>query len=239
MSSLRDNAVEDLVLANHILSNEGILEAFGHVSVRSPENPNHFLLSRSLAPEFIQSEDIMEFDFDGNVVGDSSYRPYAERILHAKIFAARPDVHAICHNHAVALLPFTVTNTDIRPICHIGGMFFEGVPRYDDYDVSDGMLVVNPKEGERIARTLGSKRALLMRGHGVVVVGDNIKQMLMASIYLATNAEIQYRAMQLGEPIYLSAEEGRAATETMFGELPLERAWNYWKNRALRAEATR
>ncbi|MFB5188785.1 class II aldolase/adducin family protein [Alicyclobacillus fastidiosus] len=237
MSRLAEQAIEDLVLANHMLSCEGILEAFGHVSVRHPDNPDHFLLSRSLSPQHVQKQDIMEFDFAGNPIGSSSYRPYSERILHAKIYEARPDVQAVCHNHALALIPFSTTGLDIKPICHVGCMFYEGIPLYDDYDVSDGMLIVNEREGERIARTLGTKRALLMRGHGVVVVGENLKRTVMSSIYLATNAEIQYRSMQLGDPKYLSYEEGRAATETMFGEVPLERAWNYWKERAIRSEA--
>ncbi|WAH35644.1 class II aldolase/adducin family protein [Alicyclobacillus dauci] len=171
MSFSREQAIEDLVLANHILSNEGILEAFGHVSVRDPDNHEHFLLSRSLAPQFVEAKDIMTFDFEGNVIGESDYRPYAERILHAKIYEARPDVHAVCHHHAAALIPFSTTGVPIKPICHIGGMFFEGVPLYDDYDVSDGMLIVNSREGERIARTLGNRRAVLLRGHGVIVVG--------------------------------------------------------------------
>lgn len=234
MSANRQQAIDDLVLANHILSNEGILEAFGHVSVRDPENPSQFLLSRSLSPQFVEQQDIMTFDFDGNVIGDATYRPYKERILHAKIYEARPDVHAICHNHALSLLPFSVTGIPVRPVCHIGGMFYDGIPVYDDYDVSDGTLIVNAREGARMARVLGNKRALLMRGHGAVVVGENLKQVVMGSIYLAANADVQYRAMQLGEPKYLSYEEGLAATEVMYGDLSLERGWNYWKDRAIR-----
>ncbi|MCL6598121.1 MAG: class II aldolase/adducin family protein [Alicyclobacillus macrosporangiidus] len=236
MSERPQQAIEALVLANHILSNEGILDAFGHVSVRNPDEPGRFFLSRSLSPQLVQAEDIMEFDLDGNETSATGYRPYKERILHAKIYAARPDVQAVCHHHAISLIPFSTTGVEVRPICHIGGMFYEGVPVYDDYDVSDGMLIVNPREGERIARTLNNKRAVLLRGHGCIVVGEDIRRTVMASIYLVQNAEIQYRALQLGTPSYLSYEEGRAATETMFGEIPLERAWTYWCHRALAAD---
>ncbi|WP_067929387.1 class II aldolase/adducin family protein [Alicyclobacillus shizuokensis] len=232
MSKRIQQAMADLVLANHILSNEGVLDAFGHVSVRNPDNPDHFFLSRSLSPQWVQEQDIMEFDFDGDEVSATGFSPYKERILHAKIYAARPDVQAVCHHHAASLIPFSTTGVEVRPICHIGGMFYEGVPVYDDYDVSDGMLIVNPREGERIARTLGNKRGMLLRGHGAIVVGEDIRRTVMASIYLAKNAEIQYRALQLGTPRYLSYEEGRAAAETMFSENPLERAWTYWRQRA-------
>ena len=227
----REQAIEDLVTANHILSNENILEAFGHVSIRDPENPEHFLLSRSLAPRFVQKEDILIHDFDGNVVMETKFQPYKERILHGQIYKARPDVQAICHHHALPLLPFTTTGVELKPVIHIGCMFYEGVPVYDDYDVSDGMLIQNQKEGERIARALQDKRALLLRGHGVIVVGADLRETVMGSIYITDNAKVQYQSMQIGTPKYLSYEEGRAATETMFSEVPLERAWNYWKAR--------
>ncbi|MCL6592547.1 MAG: class II aldolase/adducin family protein [Alicyclobacillus sp.] len=238
MSSLREQAMADLVVANHILSHEGVLDAFGHVSVRDPDNSQQFLLSRSLSPQFVEREDIMVLNLAGEPVENAHHRPYAERILHAKIYEARPDVQAICHHHALSVIPFSTTGVEIRPICHVGGLFYEGVPVYDDYDVSDGMLIVNPREGERIARTLGHRRAMLLRGHGAVVVGRNLPECVMGSIYLALNAEIQQRAEALGEPKYLSYEEARAAAQVMLSELPQERAWNYWRRRAGHAAAS-
>ncbi len=207
------------------------MDAFGHVSARDPENRDHFLLSRSRSPLFVEAEDIISHDFDGNPLAGPEIRPYAERILHAQIYQARPDVMAICHNHALPLLPFTTSAIELKPICHSGCLFYEGVPVYDDYDVSDGMLIINKREGERIARAIGSKRALLLRGHGAVVVGSNLKEVVMGSIYLALNAHIQYQAIQLGQPKYLSYEEGRAATEKMLSDLVLDRAWEYWQRR--------
>lgn len=231
MKYTREQALEDLVLANKILSNENILEAFGHVSIRDPENPEQFLLSRSLAPLLVEKEDILIYDFDGNVQVETDKRSYAERILHGQIYKARPDVHAICHHHAPPLLPFTTTGIELKPVIHIGCMFYEGIPIYDDYDVSDGMLIINKKEGERIARTLGNKQALLLRGHGCIVVGKDIRETVMGSIYITINAQVQYQSMLLGEPKCLSYEEGRAATEIMFSDLALDRAWNYWVGR--------
>ncbi|MED1951790.1 class II aldolase/adducin family protein [Brevibacillus centrosporus] len=227
----KQEAIQKLVLANKILSQEGILEAFGHVSARDPENSGHYLLSRSRASQLVTDSDIMTHDLEGNVL-DKHDRPYAERILHAKIYEARPDVKAICHHHAIPLLPFTTTGIELKPIIHIGCMFYEGIPMYDDYDVSEGMLIKNKAEGERIARSLGSKRALLLRGHGVVVVGASIEEVVMGSIYLTLNAEVQYKSLQLGNPTYLSYEEGRACTEIMFSDLAISRAWEYWSARA-------
>ncbi len=227
----RKQAIQDLVLANRILTNENILEAFGHVSIRDPENPEHFLLSRSLAPLQVQEEDILTYDFDGNLQVQTKHRSYAERILHGQIYKARPDVQAICHHHALPLLPFTTTGIELKPVIHIGCMFYEGIPLYDDYDVSDGMLIVNKKEGERIARSLGNKRGLLLRGHGIIVAGSNIRETVMSSIYVTLNAQVQYESLQLGQPKYLSYEEGRAASEMMLSDFALERAWNYWVKR--------
>ncbi|MGG1662077.1 class II aldolase/adducin family protein [Brevibacillus sp. NRS-1366] len=223
-------AINKLVLANKILSNENIIEAFGHISVRNPENEQEFLLSRSRAPQLVTADDIMRHDFDGKVL-DKTHRPYGERMLHAKIFEARPDVQAICHHHAPQLLPFTTTGIELKPVVHMGYMFYEGVPLYDDYDVSDGMLITGPKEGERVARTLGNKRALLMRGHGVIVVGSSIEEVVMSSIFITYNAEALYKSLQIGTPKYLSFEEGKAATERTFSPLALERAWEYWSAR--------
>lgn len=231
MTYTRKQAIDDLVSANHILSNENILEAFGHVSIRDPENPETFLLSRSKAPQFVEHEDIYTYDFDGHLQGTSEYQSYAERILHAQIYKARPDVNAVCHHHALPLLPFTTTGIELKPIIHIGCMFYEGIPLYDDYDVSDGMLIINKNEGERIARTLQEKRALLLRGHGVIVVGSDIRETVMGSIYLTYNAEVQRQSMAMGTPKFLSYEEGKAATTKMYSELALERAWHYWKGR--------
>jgi 3-hydroxy-2-methylpyridine-4,5-dicarboxylate 4-decarboxylase len=227
-----EEAVELCVLANRVLANENVLDAFGHVSVRNPENSQTFFQSRSLGPELVTKKDILEIDLDGNVVTKTDMKPYGERIIHAAILKTRSDVNAVFHGHPHSVIPFSSTGIPIRPIVHIGGMFYEGIPIYDDYDVSSGMVIISPEEGERLVRVMGKSRALLLRDHGCVVVGENVPSMVMGAIYLRDNAEIQLRALSLGQPKYLSYEEGRQATKVMTCALALERAWTYWVERA-------
>ncbi len=236
MARSAKEAIEQVVLANRILANEDVLDAFGHVSLRNPENSNTYFQSRSLSPQFVTREDVLEIDLDGNVVTKTDKKPYGERIIHGAVLKARPDVHAVFHGHPLPVLPFTVTNTPIRPIAHFGGMFYEGIPLYDDYDVSSGMLIATLEEGDRIARALGGARALLMRGHGCVVVGDSIQSMVMAAIRLRDNAQVQLWAMQLGQPKFLSYEEARQAGKiAVESAVALGRAWEYWVARAKKA----
>jgi ribulose-5-phosphate 4-epimerase/fuculose-1-phosphate aldolase len=230
-----EEAVEQVVLANRILANEGVLDAFGHVSVRHPKKPDIFLQSRSLAPQFVTSNDILELDLDGNLVNKTDMKPYGERIIHAAVFKARPDVNAIFHGHPHSVIPFTCTGVPIRPIAHFGSMSYEGMNLYDDYDVSSGMLIASPEEGERVARVLGDKRVLLLRGHGCVVIGESAASMVMTAIYLRDNAAIQFQAMQMGQPKYLSYEEARQAAKVMSSAVAMERAWTFWAERARKA----
>ena len=231
----REGAIKQCVLANRILANEKVLDAFGHVSVRNPENKETFFQSCSLSPEQVTKDHILEIGLDGNVVSETDMKPYGERIIHAAILKARPDVNAVFHGHPHSVIPFSSVGIPIRPIAHFGGMFYEGIPLYDDYDVSSGMLIASPEEGERVARVLGTSRAMLLRGHGCCVVGDSIPTMVMAAIYLRDNAAIQYQAIQLGEPKYLSYEEGRQAAKIMASDLAVQRAWGFWVNRAEKA----
>lgn len=229
------DAIEECVLANRILANEGVIDGLGHVSVRNPENPLSFFQSYSLSPELVTKNDILEFDLDGNILGRTDRRPYGERVLHAAVYRARPDVKAISHGHPHSVIPFSSTGVPIRPIAHFASMFYEGIPFFDDYDVSSGMLICTVEEGERLARALGNFRAVVLRDHGCVVVGDCVQTMVEASIYLRDNASLQLEALHLGKPKYLSYEEGRRATEIMECELTVERVWGYWIRRAKKA----
>jgi len=230
-----EEAIRLCVLANRILANEEVLDAFGHVSVRNPENNKTFFQSRSLAPAFVTKDDILEIDLDGKVITKTDKKPYSERFIHSAILKARPDVNAVFHGHPHSVIPFSSTGVPIRPIAHFGGMFYEGIPLYDDYDVSAGMLISSPEEGDRVARVMGKARALLLRDHGCNVVGESVPRMVMASIYLRDNAAIQQRALALGQPKYLSHEEARQAAKMMFSPMGLERAWGYWVDRAKKA----
>lgn len=228
-------AIEQCVLANRILANENVLDAFGHVSLRNPENRGTFFQSRSVSPALVTDADIIEIDLEGNLVTQTDAKPYGERIIHGAILKARPEMNAVFHGHPYSVIPFSSTGVPIRPVAHFAGMFFEGVPLYDDYDVSTGMLVVSQEEGERVARTLGRARALLMRDHGCCVVGENMPALVLSAIYLRDNAQLQLQCLQLGQPKYLSYEEGRQAAKVTLSELGLRRAWAYWVTRAKKA----
>jgi len=227
-----DEAMEQCVLANRILACENVLDAFGHVSVRNPENPGAFFQSRSLGPELVTRADLLEIDLDGNVLSKTDATPYGERIIHAAILKARPDVNAVFHGHPHSVIPFSSAGVAIRPVAHFAGMFYEGIPLYDDYDLSAGMLIASPEEGERLARTLGKARAVLLRDHGCCVVGENAPAMVMSAVYLRDNAALQLQTLQLGQPKYLSYEEGKQAARVMLSDIALKRAWTYWANRA-------
>ena len=224
-------AIERLVLANRILSNEGIFDYLGHVSVRNPENRDTFFIARAVAPETVTYEDILEADLEGNVLTQTMHKPYSERIIHGAILKARPDVNAVVHAHPIPIVTLSVIDLPFRPLTHMATIFYDGVPVYDGYDFkspgSTGMLVTTKEEGERVAHLLGKSRGMLMRGHGYNVVGDSIPSMVQAAVILRDNTVIQLAAAQLGQPKYVSYEE--AKVRTVAGT---DRAWNYYVARA-------
>ncbi|MBP1730756.1 MAG: hypothetical protein H6Q55_1185, partial [Deltaproteobacteria bacterium] len=151
LSNAAKNAIGKVVLANRILANEGVLDALGHVSLRNPDNPNTFFQARSLSPYEVTAKDILEIDLDGTVLTKTDMRPYSERIIHASILKARPEMNAVFHGHPASVIPFSVTGVPIRPVTHVGSFLYQGVPVYDDYEPGDGMLISSKQEGERIA----------------------------------------------------------------------------------------
>jgi 3-hydroxy-2-methylpyridine-4,5-dicarboxylate 4-decarboxylase len=224
------DAIKELVMANRILANEGILDALGHVSVRNPEKEDTFFQARSLSPYEVTEEDILEIDLQSNQLTKKTFRPYGERFIHGAILKARPEMNAVFHGHFAALIPFSVTNTAIRPITHVGSFLYQGVPIYDDYDPGMGMLIKTEREGERIARHLGQRRVHLLRGHGCNIVAENIPRLVASAIYLRDNASIQWQTILSGKKAkYLSREEAKYAMETaLFGQNAIERMWRYW-----------
>lgn len=231
------DAIEQVVLANRILANEGILDALGHVSLRNPENPNTFFQSRSLAPFQVTKEDILEIDLDGNVVSNTTMRPYGERVIHAAILKSRPEMNGVFHGHPAAVIPFSVTGVPIRPVTHVGSFLYQGVPVYDEYEPGCGMLVSTKQEGERIAKHLGEHRVHLLRGHGCNIAAESIPHLVASAIYLRDNALIQLQALQIGKEVkYLPTEDAKKAMEVaLFDSLPLERMWGYWVARVKKA----
>ena len=224
-----EEAMEQLVMANRILANEGIFDYLGHVSVRNPENPGTFFISRALAPEQVTKADILEVDFDGKVLTKTPWQPYSERIIHGAIYKVRPEVNSVIHAHPMPIITLSVLDIPVQIIAHPASIFYEGVPVYDEYDFkspkSTGMLVQTKEEGDRVARKLGKSLAVLMRGHGYNVVGKNVPNAVQAAINLRDNVVMQLAAMQYGKPKCLSYDEAKTAAAVLSGS---ERAWNYW-----------
>jgi len=231
--------IEDLVAANHILAAQGIFDAFGHVSVRHDADPNRFLMSHSIAPESVTAEDLVEYDLDGNPVdlrgrsraGVPGRRQYLERYIHAEIYKARPDVVAVVHNHSPAVIPFGISSVQMRPVYHVAAFIGAGLPIFDIREAGGitDMLVSNSALGRALAERLGEHRAVLMRGHGVAVVGPSLPFVVARSVYLEVNARIQIQAISLGGAVtYLDPREAQAVVDA--GELRgFQRPWAMWK----------
>jgi ribulose-5-phosphate 4-epimerase/fuculose-1-phosphate aldolase len=227
--------VEDLVAANRILYQEGIVDGFGHASARHDRNANRFLLSRSLAPELVTPDDLIEYDLDGNAVNLAGRSQYSERFIHAEIYKARPDVRAVVHNHSPNVIPFGVSSIPLRPVYHMAAFIGESLPLFDIRKAAGmtDMLVNNQDRGRALAQALGNKTAVLMRGHGVAVVGPSLPHAVGRSIYLELNARIQAQALGLGGSVtYLDVQEAQAVVDA--GEnRGYERPWEMWKRKAM------
>ena len=223
--------VEDLVAANRILAMEGVLDAYGHVSVRAPDREGHFLMSRSLAPQLVTPGDILLHDPDSEPVADDR-RPYLERFLHGEVYRTRPDVMAVVHSHAETVVPFGVTQGKLRPVYHMASFLWSGVPVFDIRGVREenDLLIRDRPLGEALAKTLGACTCVLMRGHGMTVVGESLPEAVFRAIYTMVNARLQLQAGQLEGPIkFLSDAEGEQATAT--NRATLERPWALWKKK--------
>jgi len=225
--------VADLVAANHILVNQGVLDGFGHVSIRDPRNPQHILLSRSLAPALTTAADILEYDLDCNALDDQGRSGFLERFIHCEIYRARPDVQAVVHSHSPAVIPFGTGRTGLRPMSHVAGFLAAGVPVFDirrEFGMTN-MLVNDVTRARALVRTLGDKPVALMRGHGDVVVGPSLQIAVYRAIYTETNARMQAQALAMGGPVtYLSREEGEMADVTQQGAVM--RPWELWKQQS-------
>jgi ribulose-5-phosphate 4-epimerase/fuculose-1-phosphate aldolase len=227
--------IEDLVAANRILAQQGILDGFGHVSARHDKDPNRFLISRSLAPELVTAGDILELDLDCNAVNTKGRGMYLERFIHGEIYKVRPDVKAIVHNHCPSTIPFGSSSIPLRPIYHMAAFIGESVPIFEirkNAGMTD-LLVSDSTKGRALAQALGDKTCVLMRGHGVAVVGPTITIAVGRSIYLDLGARLAAQAIGLGGSVtYLDPEEARKVMDN--GEnTGYERAWELWKRKAI------
>jgi len=223
-----------LVAANRILANEGVVDAFGHISVRDPRNPKQFVLARSRSPALVELGDLMEFDAEGAPLDARGRTPYGERMIHAAVYEARPDVMSVVHHHAYAVLPFAITNTPLKPVIHTASLIGAEIPVWDSrtrFGATD-MLVRTLDQGRDLAKTLGPHTCALMRGHGAVVVAGSIQAAVMTAVYMLVNANVEREALALGKPEGLSAAEIEKSAATQLSPLALDRAWEYFCQRA-------
>ena len=224
----RQALIAELVLANHILANEEVLDGYGHVSVRNPADANRYFLARAGAPALVTAADITEYNLDSEPVSSTAAAGYLERFIHGEIYKARPDVMAIVHCHCSDVIPFAATTVPMRPMYHMGSFIAEGVPVWDIGAAGGAdMLVRNNQLGRALAQALGNKDAALMRGHGAAVVATSLHLVVGKTYYLNLNARLQMQAMQLagGKISYLSAEQAKNSLQDY------ERSWDFWKSR--------
>jgi ribulose-5-phosphate 4-epimerase/fuculose-1-phosphate aldolase len=223
--------IDDLVAADRILASHEIFDAYGHVSVRSEKNPQHYFMSRSLAPDLVTAGDILEYDLDSNVIGAGGVALFLERFIHGEVYKARPDVKAVVHCHTPSLIPFGATDVPLRAMFGLAGFIAEGIPVFEIRKTAGmtDLLIRDAARGRALAQALGSKPAALMRGHGAVVTGASIPLVVGRCIYLDMNARVQAQAMALSKNVtYLTPEEGRISVADDY-----QRAWELWRRQAV------
>ncbi len=225
--------IDDLVTANRILATQGIVDSFGHVSIRHPDNPKRYLLSRSRAPERVETGDIMEFTLEGDPVDAKGRKPYLERFIHGAAYEMRPDVMSVIHNHSPGVIPYGVTGRKMRPIMHMCATIGYEVPIWDQrtrFGDTD-LLVTSMAMGRDLAKKLGKGRTALMRGHGAVVVGHELRATVYTAVYLELNAKLQMQAEAMGRVKFLSKGETAKVAETT-SPANINRAWENWCRKA-------
>jgi ribulose-5-phosphate 4-epimerase/fuculose-1-phosphate aldolase len=229
--------IDELVTANHILFRQGVVDAFGHVSARHPQRPERFLLARNMAPALVQAQDIMEFTLDGEPVDPQGRSIYLERFIHSEVFRARPEVMAVVHSHAEAIITLgIVKGARLRPVFHMGGFIGDNVPVFEIRDTageSTDLLIRNRPLGLALAQSLGKAPLVLQRGHGSTSVGSSLRQAVFHAVYAFVNARIQLQAMQLGEVTFLTAGEAASTAASIDGQM--NRAWDMWAKEAAAA----
>ena len=227
--------IEDIVAGYRVLAAHGIIDAYGHISLRSESDPDTYLLARSVAPEIVQASDIITYDLDSNPLDANGRASVKERFIHGEIYKARPDVMAVVHNHSPTVVPFSVTGVQLRPLFHMAAFVGEGVPTFEirDFAMNTDLLVSNPMLGAGLAQVLGDAPAALMRGHGAVVVGENVARAVGRSVYLELSAQMQLQAMALaglnGRITFRDDGEVQASTPVQ----DYYRAWPMWRDKAL------
>jgi ribulose-5-phosphate 4-epimerase/fuculose-1-phosphate aldolase len=224
--------INDLVAANHILAEQGIVDGFGHVSVRHDKIKTHFLLSRSMAPALVTSKDIMEFDENCEPINSEGRQPYLERFIHCELYRGRPEIQSVIHNHSPAVIPFGVANVPLRSIYHMSAFLGDSTPVFEIRTAGGeetDMLIRSRSLGAAMAAAMGNHPVLLIRGHGSTVVGNSLPQAVFRAVYTEVNAKLEAEALRLGNVTFLNAKEAQNAAATNDGQVG--RTWALWKMR--------
>ncbi len=229
------HALQDLVAAYRILAEHGVIDAYGHVSLRSPENPERYYLSRSLAPERVTRPDLIEYDLDSNPLDAGGRESVLERFIHGEIYRARPEVMCVVHNHSPSVVPFSVTGVPMKALYHMAAFIGDGLPNFEIRTVKQGsdLLIRDASLGKALAATLGAKPAALMRGHGSVVVAENLPRAVGRSIYLEQSARMQMQALLLAGPGGGVTYFDEAEVQACVARQDYYRAWPLWRDKAL------
>ncbi len=234
MAGLLD-ALQDLVAAYRILAEHGVIDAYGHVSLRSPENPERYFLARAIAPERVTRPDLIEYDLDSRPLDEGGRESVRERFIHGEIYRARPEVRCVVHNHSPSVVPFSVTDVPMKALYHMAAFIGDGLPNFEIRDVQKGtdLLVKTPELGKALAQTLAGKPAALMRGHGSVVVGENLPRAVGRSIYLEQSARMQMQALLLAGPGGKVTYFDEAEVQASVAPQDYVRAWPLWRDKAI------
>ena len=229
----------ELATANRILANEGVLDAFGHISMRHPHDPERYLIARYGAAELMQADDILEMTLDSKPAQPTNARLYSELVIHGCIYQARPDVHSVCHHHSVSVLPYCISGVELVPVMHLGAVLGGRVPFWDSRDEfgDTPLLVTTPEQGRSHARALANHWMVLLRRHGATMAGRSLRECVFRSIYACRNAELQSRALGLGHLTTLSPGETELCGSHSLTPRTLGRAWEYWTYRLRKMEA--
>jgi HCOMODA/2-hydroxy-3-carboxy-muconic semialdehyde decarboxylase len=229
MADVLAETLYELIVSTRILCNESVLDAFGHVSVRHPHDPRRYFISRHRAPELAEVSDLVELTLDSEPVRPTEFRLYSEKVIHGEIYKARPDVHAVCHHHAHAVLPYAISGQEIVPVFHLGAVMGK-VQFWDQRDEfgDTNMLVVKPEEGASLARALGPHWTVLMRRHGASVAGTNLRELTFRTVFTCDNARLQSQAMAHGRVDALSPGEAKLTSSHQLRPPSTNRAWDYW-----------
>ncbi|MGA7803952.1 class II aldolase/adducin family protein [Bradyrhizobium sp.] len=229
------SAINEVVDANHILFDQGVVDGFGHVSLRHPLRSDQFLLARSMAPALVTTQDVLVFDRDGAPIEPGGPAVYLERFIHSEIYRLRPDVVSVVHSHSPAVVPFSVSSMRLRPLCHMCGFLGAATPVFEIREVAgpaSDLLIRDARLGAALAQSLGQGAAVLMRGHGSTVVGNSLRQAVFRAVYTEVGARLQSEAMKLGPVTYLTDDEAASAAAT--NDTQIDRTWHLWLKAARR-----